>query len=706
MCLRACATQSAVPEAQERWTRPLLASAQALLTRYLASPSASALRAGGEAVAVVLHCVGELALLALAASSGQGIADAAPAAEAAAGEAGLLRPAPVSVPPHLVTCLQALLGRHVTVSAPLHGSAAAAAALPSSSSSATATLPLPDAVRAHAVLCLGKLCLRDGGLAKRYVAVFVRDLQAGGAAVAAPPAVRNNCLLVLGDLCVRYTSVVDRHLPALAACLADPHPLLRRHGVQLLGRLLASEYVKLRAPLFYRLAAALADADEGVRRLAQAALSGVLAPRARGALSAHFVSLAVVLTGCAALPGFAHIASSAAAEAGAAATAADDEGEEGGASSSSAASSSAAPAAPSSFVLASFLRRQHVYRSLLAALPDEAKLALHGKLASEVLAAPAEGVVALAPGGGRAAGTPAGAAGPSAFPLGSAELLIADALAIMACPEMRAVTAAGASKGGAAAGGGSGGDKSGAGGAAADDADEDAAAAAAEAAEGGESGSAAARLAAAAASAKSRLLARLVSKHVAENVLPVVLGLRQTCAAARSSLSAQVAAYVDVLMTDHGAEIRGACPQSLFCRLLVPAQPVLHRFTSSPPSPSPTSPLQMPSSPTAAPWPSWSSTTGRRSSRSRRRRRHQRTRVQMPSTLPSLQQLRPPCRLARRAVLPLPQQQRVCVAQSVLRWPLPRPARLAPQCPQAALAGLPPPPLPRAVALGPSSRRS
>jgi len=43
----------------------------------------------------------------------------------------------------------------------------------------SATLPIAVDVRAHAYLALGKLCLRDRGLAKRYVAVFVRDIQVG-----------------------------------------------------------------------------------------------------------------------------------------------------------------------------------------------------------------------------------------------------------------------------------------------------------------------------------------------------------------------------------------------------------------------------------------------------------------------------------------------------------------------------------------------
>ncbi len=64
-------------------------------------------------------------------------------------------------------------------------------------------IPVPARVRAHAFIALGKLCLRDGALAKKVVHMLVRELRD----VTSDVSVRSNVLLVLCDLCVRYTSI-------------------------------------------------------------------------------------------------------------------------------------------------------------------------------------------------------------------------------------------------------------------------------------------------------------------------------------------------------------------------------------------------------------------------------------------------------------------------------------------------------------------
>ena len=53
-----------------------------------------------------------------------------------------------------------------------------------------------------------------------------------------PDQVRGNILVALADLCMHRTALVDPHVPRLAACVADPHPLLRRQGLALLSHLL------------------------------------------------------------------------------------------------------------------------------------------------------------------------------------------------------------------------------------------------------------------------------------------------------------------------------------------------------------------------------------------------------------------------------------------------------------------------------------
>lgn len=46
-------------------------------------------------------------------------------------------------------------------------------------------------------------------------------------------------MVVLADLCIQYTALVDSHIPKLAACLSDPHELVRRQGLALLANLLS-----------------------------------------------------------------------------------------------------------------------------------------------------------------------------------------------------------------------------------------------------------------------------------------------------------------------------------------------------------------------------------------------------------------------------------------------------------------------------------
>jgi hypothetical protein len=77
------------------------------------------------------------------------------------------------------------------------------------SMSMTGSVPIPSVIRAHAFLALGKLCLRDGALAKRVVHMLVRELRDTTSDVS----VRSNVLLVLCDLCVRYTAIGKGNRP-------------------------------------------------------------------------------------------------------------------------------------------------------------------------------------------------------------------------------------------------------------------------------------------------------------------------------------------------------------------------------------------------------------------------------------------------------------------------------------------------------------
>lgn len=64
--------------------------------------------------------------------------------------------------------------------------------------------------------------------------------------------VRNNILVGLTDMCIHYTSLVDQHVPRLAACIRDRHELVRRQALALLANLLMKDYVKARGTPFHR----------------------------------------------------------------------------------------------------------------------------------------------------------------------------------------------------------------------------------------------------------------------------------------------------------------------------------------------------------------------------------------------------------------------------------------------------------------------
>lgn len=147
------------PEGAVPWTTSLLAACEAALTRYLRSADAEAMARQAHIVITALFSVGEVALAAIKGGDDKD----------GEGSSGAL---PLPSHAHVVTLVEALLAPTMLA---WHEH------LPDASGPArlSATLPIAVDVRAHAYLALGKLCLRDRGLAKRYVAVFVRDIQVG-----------------------------------------------------------------------------------------------------------------------------------------------------------------------------------------------------------------------------------------------------------------------------------------------------------------------------------------------------------------------------------------------------------------------------------------------------------------------------------------------------------------------------------------------
>uniref|UniRef100_A0A8D2LJH3 Non-SMC condensin II complex subunit D3 n=1 Tax=Varanus komodoensis TaxID=61221 RepID=A0A8D2LJH3_VARKO len=143
---------------------------------------------------------------------------------------------------------------------------------------------MPSAVRAHAFITLGKLCLQHEDVAKKCIPALARELQ-----VSKDVAVRNNVILVIGDLCVRYTSMADQYIPDVSVCLKDPEPFIRKQTLILLTNLLQEEFVKWKGSLFFRFVSVLVDPCEEIASLAKFCLVHLLLKRNPVMFSQHFI---------------------------------------------------------------------------------------------------------------------------------------------------------------------------------------------------------------------------------------------------------------------------------------------------------------------------------------------------------------------------------------------------------------------------------
>ncbi|KAJ8347580.1 hypothetical protein SKAU_G00261690 [Synaphobranchus kaupii] len=143
---------------------------------------------------------------------------------------------------------------------------------------------MPTVVRAHAFITLGKLCLQNEDLAERCIPAFARELE-----VSEEVAVRNNVVVVMCDLCVRYTTMVDRYIPNISACLKDQEPLIREQTLMLLTNLLQEEFVKWKGSLFFRFVSLLVDPEPHIASLCKFCLVHLLLKRNPIMFSQHFI---------------------------------------------------------------------------------------------------------------------------------------------------------------------------------------------------------------------------------------------------------------------------------------------------------------------------------------------------------------------------------------------------------------------------------
>jgi len=381
----------------------------------------------------------------------------------------------------------------------------------------TVAVAVPEPVRAHAFLALGKACLRDKALAKENVNVFVRELSVGSSA-----AIKSNALLILGDLCVRYTALVERHVPAMARCLQDESALIRRHALALISQLLLQDYLKWRGLLLHRYLAILVDKDVRVAEVADYMIFTPLLQKCPSLFVNHFVEALVVLNGCVDHEAY-KAALSQGAESGTAVTmeGVDLEGEGGAAK-----------------------KRMHIYRAMLQHMGDEQRIQVTAKLTQDILGAATD---EDGEAGGikiqshhRASRFAQGQRREAALKkLKRDENLVRDALAVLRCPDIK--VAGGRGGGGGGGGGGEGGSST---------QDEDAEALMAEDGSGGG--------AEAAAAAKGRLLTKVSRKHLLEHVVPELVSLKACLERAHSPLIRNVMEYFLELMRHNKEEVKDA----------------------------------------------------------------------------------------------------------------------------------------------------
>ncbi|KAL8173694.1 UNVERIFIED_CONTAM: hypothetical protein K2H54_016645 [Gekko kuhli] len=143
---------------------------------------------------------------------------------------------------------------------------------------------MPPVVRAHAFITLGKLCLQHEDLAKQCIAALARELE-----VSKDMAIRNNVVIVICDLCIRYTTMVDKYIPDVSACLKDPEPFIRKQTLILLTNLLQEEFVKWKGSLFFRFVSVLVDPNPDIASLAEFCLVHLLLKRNPAMFSQHFI---------------------------------------------------------------------------------------------------------------------------------------------------------------------------------------------------------------------------------------------------------------------------------------------------------------------------------------------------------------------------------------------------------------------------------
>ncbi|KAI4986097.1 hypothetical protein ZWY2020_018727 [Hordeum vulgare] len=240
---------------------------------------------------------------------------------------------------------------------------------------------------------MAKICLVDDKLAKRYIPLFVQELERSDLA-----ALRNNIMIAMSDFYVRYTALVDCYMSKITKVLRDPCEVVRRQTFVLLAKLLQRDYVKWRGVLFLRFLPSLVDESEKIRHLADYLFGSILKAKAPLLAYNSFIEAIYVLNDCTGHSGYSESQS---------------QGSQGSQSSDRGQALFAIRGTDES----SRSKRMHIYVSLLKQMAPEHLLATSAKLCAEILAGVCDGLLSVDDAAGRA--------------------VVQDALQILACKEMR-----------------------------------------------------------------------------------------------------------------------------------------------------------------------------------------------------------------------------------------------------------------------------
>ncbi|GMI05252.1 hypothetical protein TrVE_jg3821 [Triparma verrucosa] len=460
------------------WSRRIFARCEELLGMFVTSPLKASEKSSVTSVTRALFTIGEVAMVGFFADDdGRDNMEV----DVKADETEWVRGMRVSPSPKLLSLVQILLPPKL----PAMG--------------ADEPVHTPSTARALAFVALGKLCLRDGDLAKNCINLFARELDYDYSSSAPDSeSVRSNALVVMGDLCIRYTNLVDRQLPAMAVCLQDGHGkrgansgLVRRHAVLLLSSLLLQDYVKWRGLLLQRYFAAIMDDDDSVSQLAEMTLCGPLLQKNPLLFANSFVESIFVFNACKGHPIYANAAAS---------------GDNGGGA-----------VGFEGVQLDGFRgrsKRMNVYKLMLAHMTDEQRIGVTARLAKEVLGG------ALAEGSKLRAGTSGSGGEPSCV------AVLNDCLEILVLPEIRVGRSAATEQA---------------------DADDD---------ENRPMMTVDGPMNAQFAAAKGKLLTKMSKKHTCESVLPILVNLKNLLEKNKSPLIAPLMNFLRVIFKNWKKEAR------------------------------------------------------------------------------------------------------------------------------------------------------